>query len=278
MCPTHYVTPCQAALASFYIELDYSGTWTDARQAVFQSAADRWSEVITNVPCGGATNYPAGRLLITATLEEIDGEYGTLGSAGPTSIWTACPTISAVGVMRFDIADIAWMETEGLFEGVIQHEMGHVIGIGTLWGDCSTCRTDGDSNWKCPAAVAVYNDLLGDPAGSDADIIELDGGSGTACGHFDESIFEDELMTGYVNRDGMPLSKMTAALLDDTNYIVDPSMVDAYTLPSRRENSIVTEPAPDAFVLGDIAVDTMIDLIDEDGEVSGQMVGINMQF
>ena len=39
-------------------------------------------------------------------------------------------TISAVGVMRFDIADIAWMETEGLFEGVIQHEMGHVIGIG----------------------------------------------------------------------------------------------------------------------------------------------------
>ena len=54
--------------------------------------------------------------------------------------------------------------------------------------------------------------------------------------------------------------------------------MDAYTLPSRRENSIAAEPAPDAFVLGDVAVDTIIDLIDEDGEVSGQMVGINMQF
>ena len=30
-----------AALDSFYIDVDYVGTWTDARQTVFQAAADR---------------------------------------------------------------------------------------------------------------------------------------------------------------------------------------------------------------------------------------------
>ena len=32
--------------------------------------------------------------------------------------------------MRFDIDDIATMEAQGIFEGVIVHEMGHVIGVG----------------------------------------------------------------------------------------------------------------------------------------------------
>ena len=83
--------------------------------------------MITHIPCGGD---PAGRLLISATLEEIDGSGGILGSAGPTSVWTSCPSISLSGDMTFDIDDIGWMEDDGIFEGVIMHEMGHVIGIG----------------------------------------------------------------------------------------------------------------------------------------------------
>ena len=33
--------PIVAALASFYIEIDFVGNWTDARRGVFQSAANR---------------------------------------------------------------------------------------------------------------------------------------------------------------------------------------------------------------------------------------------
>ncbi|CAM9148559.1 unnamed protein product, partial [Laminaria digitata] len=119
-----------AALSPFFIEIDFIGTWTPSRRAVFQSAADRWSEVITHVPCGGTTDFPGGRLLIESTLEEIDGVGMTLGSAGPGSVWNACNTISAEGSMRFDIADIDRLEADGSFEGVILHEMGHVIGVG----------------------------------------------------------------------------------------------------------------------------------------------------
>ncbi|CAM9708474.1 unnamed protein product [Ascophyllum nodosum] len=262
-----------SSLASFYIQVVYVGTWTAERQAVFQSAADRWAEVITNVPCGGTTSYPAGRLLIAATLDYIDGLYGTLGFAGPSSVWSSCPTISPTGAMTFDIDDIAYMEDRGIFEGVILHEMGHVIGIGTLWGNCSTCNIDGSSDWKCPAVIEVYNDLLGNPGGTESSVIETDGGSGTVCSHFDEIIFDDELMTGYVAT-VMPLSKITAASLDDTDYIVDPSMVDAYTLPAFR-SSISDESG---LYLSDHAVSTKISLIGDDGEEVGEIDGFLMEF
>ena len=95
----------------------------------------RWSEVITHVPCGGSVQSPAGRLAITATLEEIDGAGGPngdniLGFAGPTRIWGSCPTVSYMGEMTFDIFDIGEVEANGNFEGLILHEMGHVIGVG----------------------------------------------------------------------------------------------------------------------------------------------------
>lgn len=90
----------------------------------------RWSDVITHVPCGGNIQYPAGRLEITATLEDIDGAGRTHGSAGPRSVWASCKSISLKGDMKLDIADIANLEADGSFEGVILHEMGHVIGIG----------------------------------------------------------------------------------------------------------------------------------------------------
>ena len=35
--------------------------------------------------------------------------------------------------MQFDSADLASMEASGSLYGVILHEMGHVLGIGTSW-------------------------------------------------------------------------------------------------------------------------------------------------
>ena len=92
----------------------------------------RWAEVITHVPCGGHPDYPAGRVQISATLDTIDGNGGTLGFAGRTAYWNSCPTISATGAMTFDIDDISDLEFSGTFEGVILHEMGHVFGLGCV--------------------------------------------------------------------------------------------------------------------------------------------------
>ncbi|CAN0470178.1 unnamed protein product, partial [Scytosiphon promiscuus] len=95
---------------------------------------DRWSEVITHVPCGGSTQSPAGLLTISATLEDIDGagdgQGNIFGFAGPTGIWSGCQTVSYMGEMTFDLFDIDAVENDGVLEGLILHEMGHVIGVG----------------------------------------------------------------------------------------------------------------------------------------------------
>lgn len=86
--------------------------------------------MIPFVPGGEAPGRESGKLVISAKLQNIDGAGGTLGSAGPTGVWSEFRGISYSGQMEFDSSDIAQMERDGTFEGVILHEMGHVIGVG----------------------------------------------------------------------------------------------------------------------------------------------------
>ncbi len=75
--------------------------------------------------------------------------------------------------------------------------------------------------------------------------LENDGGPGTAFSHWEESIFQSELMTGFASG-GLEMSRMTIAALKDLGYQVNLNEADPYTLPSRIEglNSLV---APDAI-------------------------------
>ncbi|CAM9863652.1 unnamed protein product [Laminaria digitata] len=193
---------------------------------------------------------------------------------------------SIAGEMRFDTADVDLMETSGNFDTVVLHEMGHVIGMGTLWGNCSACDFENnifDPEWKCPATVAAYNDLNGNPGGTDADIIELDGGDGTACGHFSELIFGDELSSGAIDTDIQdvysPLSKITAASLDDTGYVVNATAVNPYILPSRREGADadpveVTTGSESRYVMRSVAVKSSVELVDRNGNTVGEADGV----
>lgn len=90
--------------------------------------------MISHIPCTGTAGNgnPAGELFITSTLQTIDGVEGTLGFAGPSGIYNSCMGISYSGDMTFDIDDISVMESQGIFEGVILHEMGHVLGVGCV--------------------------------------------------------------------------------------------------------------------------------------------------
>ena len=54
--------------------------------------------------------------------------------------------------------------------------------IRTLWEidgyGCTTCGEDGSTEWTCPALIQEYNDLAGNPIGTEADVVEGDGGTG----------------------------------------------------------------------------------------------------
>jgi PKD repeat protein len=235
---------------AFTVDLIFSGAGFDAgRQAVFQQAANRWAEIITgDLPdivvtdqdvkdfCGSEFSY-AGNVddvLIFATIEEIDGPGNVVGQAGAcaTRVGSGTPVL---GKMRFDSADVANMEVNGWFLDVILHEMGHVLSIngnswfnaGYLTFNAATCLSSDVVEFTGPKTVAEWVALGG--AGNVP--VENNGIAGTACSHWDEETFGNELMTGYIVLDA-PLSRLTIASLDDLDYEVNFAAADDYSLPA----------------------------------------------
>jgi hypothetical protein len=227
-----------AALQSGYtIKVRFEGGLTESQKDAFKSAADRWSSVIIgDLPAVTVDGEVVDDLLIIASGVNIDGVGGTLGRAGPTRqrprTAGAAALLPAKGIMEFDSADLANMEADGSLGDVIAHEMGHVIGIGTIWEDKSLLAGAGSSNptFTGPSAIREYA-VLRDTTDLDGVPVENSGGGGTRDSHWRDSKFGNELMTGFVARAGNPLSRLTVASLGDLGYTVDLEAAEDYELP-----------------------------------------------
>ena len=62
--------------------------------------------------------------------------------------------------------------------------------------------------------------------------LENAGGPGTRDSHWRETLFGNELMSGYVAAAGNPLSKLTLASLQDIGYQVDMKAAEPYSMPN----------------------------------------------
>jgi len=212
---------------------------TASQRAVFLQAAGRWSQIIVgDLPDVTYQGRVIDDVEIVATAPRIDGVGGILGQAGPTRIRTGGDSLPYLGQMEFDSADVGSMVSNGSFTDVILHEMGHVLGFGTLWnyGSRNLVQGVGTSNPVFVGANAVreYQTMTGTLAASIP--IENTGGEGTAGGHWRESVFSTELMTGYAEAPGvpMPISRMTVGALQDLGYTVDYAAADPFTLNARQ--------------------------------------------
>ncbi|MEA2164652.1 MAG: hypothetical protein QOK37_2779 [Thermoanaerobaculia bacterium] len=230
-----------AALANtdspFAIEVRFLGGLTQRQMDAFKLAADRWSRVIVgDLPAVTVDGEVVDDLLILAEGADIDGPGKILGQAGPTRLRPAgagaAAFIPAKGRMTFDSADLAQMEAAGTLNDVIAHEMGHVLGIGTIWTKKLLLKKAGSSNptFAGPNAMIEYGTLVG--GGAKAVPVENTGGPGTQDSHWRESVFRNELMTGFVGAAGNPLSRMTAASLKDLGYVVNMDAAEPYVLPN----------------------------------------------
>jgi Leishmanolysin len=231
----------KAAIQSAYkIEVRFLGGLNATQKRAFKTAANRWSKVIVgDLPSVMVGQDVIDDLLIEAQGVAIDGPGQILGQAGPTNLRPASAGASAFlpakGIMSFDTADLAQMQADGTLVDVITHEMGHVIGIGTIWDLKRLLAGAGTANptFKGTNAKREYGVLKG--GGPLPVPVENGGGAGTRDSHWRESVFKNELMSGFIAAPNNPLSRMTVASLQDMGYVVNMAAAEAYALPNLRD-------------------------------------------
>lgn len=210
----------QADVMGFDIDLRLGDGLTTSQKDVFSQAEQFWESHIIGYE--GDIRFTVAPLIIDADAAANDGVGGVLGSAGPRTGFDNRAyngkLYTATGEMSFDSADINNLENNGTLFDVIVHEMAHVLGFGTLWG-YNNLYVDGSGQYTGEHALAAYQAET-DPSATYVPV-ELDGGDGTADGHWDEgwSLGGSELMTGWLEG-ATTLSTVTLAQFRDLGYLV----------------------------------------------------------
>lgn len=223
--------------SAFKIEVRFVGGLNATHRAAFKAAADRWTRVIIgDLPPAKIADEEVDDLRILAEGRDLDGPEQVLGQSGPTLLRpkSAGPFahLPIQGEMTFDMSDLDAMHREGTLEDVIAHEMGHVLGFGTIWARkrMLVAARSYEPTFRGRQARAQYGRLLG--SRPQAVPVENLGGAGTRNSHWREAIFGNELMSGFVATAPNPLSALTIASLADLGYAVDMTQAEAYELPS----------------------------------------------
>jgi len=205
-----------------FIDYDSNGTthkWTDIMKETIITAANNWSNIITALP----GNDSERKLNINLSLNDM--QEGVLASASITNSATDTDTdikYSTAGNIKYAVGyyDNKWniqsVDTDSLFYRVFNHEVGHIFGIGTLWGAPNNLTNDGtgvNDLYTGTNALSIYQYYNAD--GEDLYIdgvntnykntsypnvgqcigipIEDHGGGGTAGGHPEEG---DAIISG----------------------------------------------------------------------------------
>lgn len=236
-----------ATSSAFKIDIRFIGNGGTQRQRdAFTKAAAKWRTIIVghvhdvrvtapDSACGDwtpAINEIVSDLVVFARIGPIDGAGKVLAQAGPCYVNSAS-RLTLVGVMEFDEADVPGLLNTGTIDDVVLHEMGHVLGIGTLWSYRRTLLTGSgtsDPFFTGASARAEFPTIGGAIFSGSVVPVENQGGAGTRDAHWRNSVFGRELMQGFASAGGMPLSRVTAASLADLGYVIAIGNADPFRL------------------------------------------------
>ncbi len=256
-------------LSGFTIDLAFDEAVTETQRQAFVRASDRWSGVVVGglpdvaVPrsllenaCGLTSDEETigvDDVAIFASSVAIDGPGGVLGQAGPC-IGQTNDGAPIIGVMEFDRDDLQRLEEVGQLETVIVHEMGHVLGIGTLWSNLDLLENPSipgspgaDTHFNGPSTRAAFRRIGGEDFSGSSVPVENQAVEGSSDGHWRESVFGQELMSPSVSIDDVtnPLSEVTVASLEDLGfYTVNFDAQDAFALPDSQPDNALSVTSP----------------------------------
>ena len=242
-------------VSAFNVDVRFVGDASLPVRTAFANAVAKWRQVIVgsigtinnvNIPagpdanaCGPWTPALTGTVqntIIFARIDSIDGP-GTPGGGNILGQASPCylngNAIPFLGFMEFDKYDVDLLVARGQFEKVVLHEIGHVLGIGTIWNFRRTLLNTSIMNDPyyvgngARAQFAAINTVTysGNPVP-----VENTGGSGTANSHWRTSVMQRELMQGFAVNPVQPLSRITVGSLQDLGYTVNLTAADAFSL------------------------------------------------
>lgn len=246
----------------FNIDLVFVNPGSDSQNRVFEDAAKRWESVIVRDiwdfdfsfnplgpgQCGAgspALNDVVDDVRMFVRIDSIDGPGKILARAGPCAARPVpflgaqhLPGLVIAGSMEFDEDDLPRLEAQGILVSTVTHEMGHVLGFGTLWDNFNLLANPSvggnpaaDTHFTGPLAQGAFEAAGGQNYRRGAIVpVESGGERGSADSHWRESVFENELMTPFLSAGLEPFSRITIESMADLGYEVDPSVADSYRI------------------------------------------------
>lgn len=260
-------------------------------QAAFENAAQWWMTILADnelpdIPTGqigqiGCAGVVSDKqvamiddLIMVIATPVIDGPRGILAGATPCAVHQES-MLPFMGIIRFDLADLEWLLDGGHvddLEELILHEMGHVLGIGSIWTDFGLLRepslggpAGADTHFAGPLAIAAFDSAGGKNHEGAKVPVENQAGPGSGDSHWRQSVFLTELMTPFAsigNTD--PLSAITIQSLADLGYTVRSDLADPYTVPAA---AAADRPGVELIPLGNDLIRAPIIVVDRDGRV-----------
>ena len=268
--------------SAFNVEVRFIGDASLPVRTAFANAVAKWRQVIVgsigtvnnvSIPAGPAANSCSSwtpavtgtvqNTIIFARIDSIDGPGSPgagniLGQASPCFVnGNAIPFL---GYMEFDNLDVSQLVARGQFEKVVLHEIGHVLGIGTIWSfrrSLLDTSVMGDPFFVGSAARAQFAAINTVTYSGNPVPVENTGGTGTINAHWRTSVMQRELMQGFAVNQVQPLSRITVGSLQDLGYLVNLAAADAFSLTAALRSGFgfdVTSGIPYRDIVPDVEI------------------------
>jgi hypothetical protein len=196
---------------------------TEALNAITE-AAKVWEKII---PYSTFTNSQVLTIDVTG---DTFGKDEFLAFAGPKTFASDAlgnqMTISGASTINTSLANTYNSDPSFLKETMV-HEFGHVLGIGTLWSDFGRDLINfSDATYSANTYAGwAYGELKGTFLQT---VVPVQKG---VFGHWDEDVFDNELMSPVAEANFELLSQLTIASLKDIGWNVNYGGAEPYSLP-----------------------------------------------
>jgi len=195
LCPAN--DPSKFNMCVQTVDLSANG-WLQANnllttyEQAFLDAKLKWENIIQGDDGSTHMTYyglEVDDLHLYAVCKTIDQSGGTLAFASPSLTENVNGKIKAFsGYMVFDRDDIQGLVQDGTFAAVVAHEMGHIMGLGSLWDENNLFdKNNPSAGYNGPNANREFRKYMvsrNAPINvNDPNVkvpVELDGGAGTA--------------------------------------------------------------------------------------------------